>query len=390
MSKVENFTEIKKKFLKLKQHSGTHSPSIKTVLDEIKEIKIKVDACFLSNPYATNLFLENLESDFPKYSDLRECLEFYPPQNNDIANKISKIINISSKNIFVGNGAIEIISAAIKKFSGSKILLPIPTFSSYYEYANKDQEIIFHNLKEKDNYELNVNKLKKHITDCSADSLVLINPNNPNGDYIKYELILEILEHCKHLKCVMLDESFVHFAYEDDRLDLLNYYNLIEKYSNLVIIKSMSKDFGIAGVRAGYGIMSEKRVSELLKSDFLWNSSGLASYFFDLYAKEDFRLRYDIVRKKYIMNTLMFKDELNQIKDLKVYPSKANFFLVKIKNDKDGDFGLRMLLNHGVYIRNCSDKIGLEGDGYYRIASRTFEENISTLNAIKIEIKKLS
>jgi len=380
-----NIEICKAKFHDLKTKSGSHSPSIKSILKEIPEIKLKTDACFLSNPYATDLFLKYLKSDYPTYDDLRDILEFYPPQNAEIAKSISSTLNLSPKNVFVGNGAIEIISASIKQFCSKKILLPIPTFSSYYEFINEDQEVFYHELLEKDDYQIDVNKLISDINCHNIDSIVLINPNNPNGHYLSRYEIIAILDKCKNLSSVILDESFVHFAYEDDNLELTNYYDLIDSYDNLIIIKSMSKDFGIAGIRAGYGIMSEKRVNHLLKSDYLWNISGLASYFFDLYSLKSFRDEYEIVRKKYIMNTLMFKTELNQISGIRVFPSKANFFLIKVDADKNGDFGLRLLINHGVYVRDCSDKIGLKGSGYYRIASRSFEENIKIINGLKIE-----
>ena len=380
-----NIEICKAKFHDLKTKSGSHSPSIKSILKEIPEIKLKTDACFLSNPYATDLFLKYLKSDYPTYDDLRDVLEFYPPQNAEIAKSISSTLNLSPKNVFVGNGAIEIISASIKQFCSKKILLPIPTFSSYYEFINEDQEVFYHELLEKDDYQIDVNKLISDINCHNIDSIVLINPNNPNGHYLSRNEIIAILDKCKNLSSVILDESFVHFAYEDDNLELTNYYDLIDSYDNLIIIKSMSKDFGIAGIRAGYGIMSEKRVNHLLKSDYLWNISGLASYFFDLYSLKSFRDEYEVVRKKYIMNTLMFKTELNQISGIRVFPSKANFFLIKVDADKNGDFGLRLLINHGVYVRDCSDKIGLKGSGYYRIASRSFEENIKIINGLKIE-----
>ena len=381
-----NFEVLKQRFLKLKNNSGSHSPSIKSMLKEIPEINLKTDACFLSNPYATDLFLKYLKKDFPNYSGLREVLEYYPPQNAEIAKTIADALSLNSKNIFVGNGAIEIISASIKNFCQKKILIPIPTFSSYYEYIKDDQEIFYHKLAEKDNYGINIDNLISDINYNNIDSLVLINPNNPNGFYLSVTDINKILESCKDLSCIILDESFVHFAYENDNLDMTNYYDLIDTYKNLIIIKSMSKDFGIAGIRAGYGIMSEDRVTKLLKSDYLWNISGLASYFFDIYSIKNFREEYDIVRKKYIMNTLMFKSELLNINGIKVYPSKANFFLIKVRGDSNGEFGLKLLINHGVYVRDCSDKIGLDGEGYYRIASRTFEENIQIINGIKNEL----
>ncbi len=143
----------------------------------------------------------------------------------------------------------------------------------------------------------------------------------------------------------------------------------------MIIVKSLSKDFGIAGVRAGYAVMSEDKVKILLSNGYLWNVSGLADYFFKIYSQPDFVEEYNIVRKKYIMNTLMFLTELNALSSLKVYPSKANFALVELKDRTSFDFYLDLLVDSGVYVRDCSDKIGLEGE-FVRIASRTFKVNL--------------
>ena len=131
------------KIRQLKALSGTHSPSIDTLLNECKELIIDVDACFLSNPYATELFMDYLNSDLISTKKLRDVLEYYPPQNRDVANTISKAINVDSSNIFVGNGAIEIIQALIHNFVQSKICVIIPTFSSYYEFVKDDIEILY-------------------------------------------------------------------------------------------------------------------------------------------------------------------------------------------------------------------------------------------------------
>ncbi|MEE9438577.1 MAG: aminotransferase class I/II-fold pyridoxal phosphate-dependent enzyme, partial [Saprospiraceae bacterium] len=182
---------------------------------------------------------------------------------------------------------------------------------------------------------------------------------------------------------LILDESFIHFAYEGADLYQISNQELIKQYPNLLIIKSMSKDFGIAGIRAGYGIMSKENVAKLLSNGYLWNVSGLADYFFKVYSEQKFTEEYEIVRKKYIMNTLMFLNELNGLETIKTYPSKANFALIEITNGMSSfDFTMELLINHGVYVRDCSDKIGLKGE-FIRVASRSFEENLKILEAIK-------
>ncbi len=374
--------EFKKEFLKLKKDSGTHSPSIATLLGALPEVKIDVDACFLSNPYATELFLKYLDQDLIRTNKLRDVLEFYPPQNQDVSRFISKAIGANQKNIFVGNGAIEIIQAVIHRFVGKKLCIIIPTFSSYYEFVRPDTEVIYYRLTKEDNFILDPETFISFVKENQVDSIVIINPNNPNGGYSSLEDLNHIIESLKHLENIIIDESFIHFAYENIDLSQISSEELIKKYSNLIIVKSLSKDFGIAGVRAGYALMSEDKVSSLLSNGYLWNVSGLADYFFKIYSQSDFIKEYNIVRKKYIMNTLIFLTELNSVQNIKVYPSIANFALIELGDRSSFDFYLDLLVDSGVYVRDCSDKIGLEGQ-FVRIASRTFEENLKIINAIK-------
>lgn len=373
---------VKNEFLKLKKESGTHSPSIATVLEKIPSIKIEVDACFLSNPYATDLFLKYFEEDLIKTNKIRDVLEYYPPQNRDVSRFIAKAIGAKEKNIFVGNGAIEIIQAVIHRFVKKKLGIIIPTFSSYYEFVRPDTEVVTFALKKENNFVLDPDNFIAFVKDNHVDSIAIINPNNPNGGYLSLEDLKYIVESLKDLDNIIIDESFIHFAYENVDLSQISSEDLILNYSNLIIIKSLSKDFGIAGVRAGYAIMSEDKVSSLLSNGYLWNVSGLADYFFKIYSQSNFIQEYNVVRKKYIMNTLMFLSELNSIKNLKVYPSKANFALVELYDKSSYEFYLDLLVESGVYVRDCSDKIGLEGQ-FVRIASRTFEENLKIIGAIR-------
>lgn len=374
---------LEQRIKSLKDLSGTHSPSIETIKNSINNIEIKVDACFLSNPYATDLFLRHLEDDLLKTGKLRDVLEFYPPQNRDIAKNLANVCKISEKNIFVGNGAIEIIQAVIHKFVKGRFAVTIPTFSSYYEFTTSRIEVVFYKLLKENKFEFKVDDYLKFIKDEKIESLTLINPNNPNGGFLSMDELLFILDNTKKLDLVIIDESFIHFAYEDDNLKLIESQLLINKYPNLIIVKSMSKDFGIAGIRAGYALMQEAMVSELLNNGFLWNSSGLAAYFFNLYGSNIFRDEYELIRKKYIMTTKEFFKDLESLTQLVVYPSKANFALVELPKDINSfSFMIKLLINHGIYVRDCSDKIGLDGN-FLRIASRTFEENLLIVNSLK-------
>lgn len=367
----------------LKKGAGTHSPSMFSILESIKEINIKVDSCFLSNPYATDLFIEYFNKELLETGNIRDLLEFYPSQNNIIAKKLAKSLKINADNIFIGNGAIEIIQALIHNYTHSKIIVNIPTFSSYYEYVKDGIEIVYNRLKKELGYELEIDQYIDLCKKEKPDTIILINPNNPNGAYVKYSDVIRLLDNLSDVENIIIDESFIHFAYEDSRLDLVSFYDLIHIYPNLTVIKSMSKDFGIAGIRAGYGIMSKEKVDHLLKNGYLWNSNGLAEYFFSLYVREDFNEKYLKIRKDYIKITQEFINELQTIKDIKIINSKANFVLVELPEGLDSSlFASTLLVKFGIYVRDCSDKIGLEGS-YLRIASRTKEENDYIVDSLK-------
>lgn len=375
--------EISSKIRQLKEAAGSHSPSIFTIAEELPELNIKVDACFLSNPYATELFLEYLKKELVDTKKLRDVLEFYPSQNDVIADIIGQSININKENIFVGNGAIEVIQAIIHNFVEKKVIVNIPTFSSYYEFAKNDTEIIYYQLDKKDDYALIADKYINFVKKENPDSIVIINPNNPDGGYLKYKDLRYILNNLKEIKNIIIDESFIHFAFEDEGYSLISATELFKEFSNVIVIKSMSKDFGIAGIRAGYGVMDKHKVSKLLKNGYLWNSSGLSEYFFRLYKRNDFFKEYEKVRKKYIAEAQIFFNELSQISQIKVYPSMANFALIELLDGStSANFVSKMLIKYGVYTRTCSDKIGLSGE-FIRIAARTKTENETIIKSIK-------
>ena len=159
--------------------------------------------------------------------------------------------------------------------------------------------------------------------------------------------------------------------------------HLFRRSGNLVVIKSMSKDFGIAGIRAGYSLMAKEKVKDLLSNGFLWNINGLAEYFLNLFSRDSFQNEYEPIRKRYLVETQIFFKELSTIKNIKVLPSLANFVLVELPEEYSADtITSILLLRYGIYVRNCDDKIGLKGN-YLRVASRNIKENQMIIKGFK-------
>ncbi len=366
---------LQHRIAELKKSSGSHSPSVSTLKQKLSEVQFKIDACFLSNPYATDLFASYFEKEILTKGQLRELLEFYPAQNTQIAKDLSAAINIAQKNLFIANGASEAIQAVMNNFSNGKVGIILPTFSAYYEFIKPGQEVGYYYLNKKNDFSFNTDDYLSFVQKENISTAIIINPNNPNGSHIPKQEMELVLSSLKNLESIIVDESFIHFAFENEDYEHVSIAELVEHYPNLVIIKSMSKDFGIAGIRAGYAVMNENRVQNLLERGYLWNSNGLAEYFFKLYTNPKFLKEYEPVRKQHIRETQQFIEDLRAIPHFKTYPSYGNFVLIELpETHKANDLTVAMLNRYGIYVRNCSDKKGLEGN-FVRIASRTRQEN---------------
>jgi len=377
LSNKKSYQELYAKLYDLKKQNGTHSPSINTIIEYIPEIQCSIDACFLSNPYATDLFLKKFNEDLIIPNNIRNYLELYPQQNKFVSEKISSYIDVPSENILVGNGAIEIIEKVMNNMQG-KMMIGLPTFSSYYEF-NKDCKIV-----QSQKLLLTANDVISEIKRTNSNNLLLVNPNNPTGHYISKKEIENILFELKDLDTIIVDESFLHFASKEDP-NTISVGKLVLKYPNLIVIKSMSKDFGIAGIRCGYAIMSKENVKSSIEKGFLWNSNGISEYFFGLLSDKYFIKEYEKTRIRFLKEFDEFYNDLVKISGIEVYSSKTNFFLIDLKTKKSFDFVCWMLIEKGIYVRSMDDKIGMgiDSDTFVRIAGKTKEENLYIIESIK-------
>ena len=372
----------KEKYYELKSKSGSHSPSALLIQKEIPEVNLTIDCCFLSNPYATEAFMRRLKSAISNEKWLSSQIESYPAQNAQIAELVSKSIGVKTENIFIGNGATEAISAILYNFIKGKILIMLPTFSPYYEYINKNTTTIHYYplIKGEDKYYFNIENLFYYCITNNINNMVIINPNNPDGSLVSKEKMKELLEKFAFMDNIILDESFIEFAGTPESV-VPSFYN----FKNLTIIRSMSKIFGIAGIRAGFCITKAEYVEHLLNSGYLWNSNCFAIFFFELLNDKEFMEEYEQAKDKYNKELENYGKALETCNPkIKFYKSKANFFLGELL-DKDKtveELMFYMLCEHGIYIRQCADKKGLS-DRFFRISSRNEEENKKILEAFK-------
>lgn len=377
------------RLMQLKREAGSHSPSAPTILKMIPELRMRVDACFLSNPYATELFLDHLYREVIRPGKLRKLLEFYPSQNRVIAAKLATALDLPTERLFVGNGAIEIIQAILHRFTGAKILVNLPTFSPYHEFARPDTQVVYNVLRKEDEFHFDVGEYIRTVRRERPDTIVLINPNNPDGGYIPHAKLVAMLEELRDVPNILVDESFLHFACEGEGFAYHSLARELDRFPNVMVVKSMSKDFGVAGIRAGYAVMAPERVKALLDNGYLWNSSGLAEYFFELYSRPQFQADYERKRIHYIRHSRRFFKALNGLPGVHIYPTQANFALVELRRDDmtAEDLVCRLLVRRGIYARACDDKKGLEPGRFIRVASRTRSENRYVLRGLKESLR---
>ena len=344
-------------FIELKKQSGLHSPSVSEMSS--LGIDIRVDSCFLCNPYAFDLFME-----YYNQSELSDYVKYYPPQNAILAKELSESLGLDPDYVFLGNGAIQIIELILREYYGHKKVIVTPTFSTYYEYD--EENISYFKTRKEENFKINVEKLIEFSK--GATVLVLVNPNNPTGSTLTKSEIMTIVDSLEDTT-VIVDESFIDFFDSENSVEreVYNRYNLI-------VLRSMSKDFGIAGLRLGYSVLNPIAKTGLFhKYGLLWNINGLAHFFIQITKEKAFKDRYLRARDFYLKGREIFYNKLKGIEGLKTYPSKSNFFLVEKEQNIEEVFSL-LLFEYGIYTRILNDKRDLNGS-FLRVACGKENDN---------------
>lgn len=362
------------KFIKLKSESGLHSPSVFELRNNLN-VPISVDSCFLCNPYAFELFMSYL-----KERDIEDYVKYYPPQNKVLSKILSKNIDINPDFLMIGNGAIQMIELIMREFENKRKCIITPTFSTYYEID--EQNIFFFKTSKEDNFNLDVNKLIEFCINKEIEVLVIVNPNNPTGTVVTKNDLKKIFKHLPKTS-IVVDESFIDFYDTNQSVEKEVYNN-----KNLIVIRSLSKDFGIAGLRLGYAVCDPKMSEKIFsKYGLCWNINGLAQIFLETMGLPEFQINYKLAREKYLKGRKVFYNQLSTLKNMKVYESHANFFIIDCGKNINDVFSF-LLFEKEIYTRILNDKLHLE-DTFLRVACGTEEDNNKVYDALKIIDKKL-
>ncbi|MEO9307708.1 MAG: threonine-phosphate decarboxylase CobD [Nitrososphaera sp.] len=300
-------------------------------------------------------------------------ISIYPdPDSNELRTALQKFIGISKNQIVVGNGATEIIYNYCTAFlKNQNVLIPIPTFSEYESAAK------LHNAKLYFFKTMDLNKDLDEFNNMISEKncVFLCNPNNPTGSILKKQNVLRIIESAYNKSAmVFLDECFIELV-PDTNESVISY---LREFDNLFILRSLTKSFGLAGLRIGYGIGNKKIIEILQKIKIPWNVSGTAqqSAIMALSDKSHIPKTLNLIKKesKFLINSI------SNIPGFTCYNSATNFIL--IRSDIPSSKLQSKLLKKNILVRDCSTFRGLNSS-FIRIAIRTHKENIRLIEALK-------
>lgn len=302
-----------------------------------------------------------------------DSLASYPdPDSKNMRKNLQRYTKIPSSHILAGNGAIEIIYNFCHVFlSRKKTLIPIPTFGEYEAAAKLNGGKIF--FFKTMNLNDDINDFVKIIPKDGC--VFLCNPNNPTGVLILKKNIKKILDTAeKRSSLVFVDECFIELVPDSDE----SVSGLVKKYDNLLVLRSLTKSFGLAGIRVGYALGSKDIIKTLDKIKIPWNVSGLGQRAADA-ALHD--LSHIEKAKKTIRRESKFlRKEISKIDGFECHDAAANFILIKTKSKSK--LIQKMLLKKNILVRDCSSFRGLDNN-YIRIAVRTRDQNKRLIHAMK-------
>lgn len=333
-----------------------------------------LDFCYLVNPYfPPQKLIDEMKASF-------ETLLTQYPSGIDVNNLLAaKNFGVQQKHILVGNGAAELIKCIMEQLVG-KVGFIRPTFEEYPNRYNEENSAVY--IPQNENLSYNTEDLIRYFGNTDIHYLLLINPDNPSGNYIKKADVLHLIDWCKEKNiCIIVDESFIDFA-EEDNSTLIN-EDIIAEYKNLIIIKSISKSYGVPGIRLGILVSSnENLIKKLKKKVSIWNINSFGEFYMQI--EEKYKKDYESALHKIKLERKKLTMDLSRISGLRVIPSQANYLLVEITNGMTAkELAKDLFVKYNIFIKDLSQKIHMNNRQFVRVAIRNNADNLQLVAAMK-------
>lgn len=336
-----------------------------------------LDFCYLVNPYfPRKRMVHELKANFETL--LRE----YPSGMSVNSLLAGKYFGIKQKYVVVGNGAAELIKSLMEQHEG-KIGITYPTFEEYPNRHDENSIVKFHPSNADFSY--TANDLIEFFGGKEIRTLLIVNPDNPSGNFIPFEQLIALAKWTQEKGIqFVVDESFVDFSDNCFGNTLLR-NDILEKFPTMCAMKSISKSYGVPGLRLGVLASSnESLISRMKKDVAIWNINSFGEFYMQIYGK--YEKDYARACDKFREEIYIFQKDLDTISFIRVIPSQANYFLCEVTGGMTSyDLTLRLLSDFNILIKDCSSKKGFGRDGrqYVRIAIRDRQDNFKLINALK-------
>ena len=333
-----------------------------------------IDFCYLVNPYFPNKKLvSEMQTNFER------LLGEYPSGMGVNSLIAAKIFGLHASQVIVGNGAAELIKSLMERFTG-RLGMAFPTFQ---EYPNrKAEKDVVPYFVTNDEFRYTAKDLMDFYEDKDIEVLTLINPDNPSGNYIRREDVLKLSEWCekKNIRFVV-DESFVDFVDEEETTTLLD-AEILKANPNLIVVKSISKSYGVPGLRLGVLASSdEELIAEMKKDVAIWNINSFAEFYLQIYEK--YAKDYAKAIEKFNQTRAAYIKVLQALSGLRVLPTQANYVLCEVTSGVTSRKLAEDLLEENILIKDLSTKKGFDGKNYIRLAVRDEKDNAILVEALK-------
>lgn len=315
------------------------------------------------------------------HENLPEILRYYPDYAAAHQQHISHMTGLDPDTIVPCNGSTEIITHLCQRARGP-IVTSVPTFSRWTDLPEELKVPLHPIIRRRENdFRLDVDEIVARVREVKARTLVISNPNNPTGAWLTFDEVKQLTEALRDLDAVIVDESFIDFS------DLKSAATNVDQMPNLIVVKSMGKSLGWHGVRLGYAVANQRTAQKLRSRLPFWNINGLAAYI--LKCVTSFKVEYLASFVRVANDRCYMEKRFADLPDLTIYPSKANFLFVELPTRVSGrKLRDRLLENHGLMVRECSNKIGCS-EQYLRVAVQRPSATDALITGLRIELASM-
>ena len=333
-----------------------------------------VDFCYLVNPYyPPKRMMSEIKNSF------ETLLTEYPSGMRVNSLLAAKNFGVQLEQIVVGNGAAELIKSVMEDFSGKTGFIR-PTFEEYpNRYDNENSEVMYPNGED---FSYGADDIIDYFNDKSIENLIIINPDNPTGNYMERAELLRLISWAKEKEIrLVIDESFSDFA--DEENNTLFDSNLLSANPHLIVVKSISKSYGVPGLRLGVLASGDiKFISELKKDIAIWNINSFGEFYMQI--AEKYKGDYAEALEKFRAERKRFVDDLSKISQIRVIPSQANYLMLELKSKiSASELTKKLLVEEDILIKDLSSKIAGNNKEYVRVAVKNRAENEMLVAALK-------